>query len=69
MPGHAACPVRGDLAAAEQRVAAAEEVVLGALPKEQQAFFRAAADQAAGVLRAQDPTTDPCMAVEQALQA
>jgi DNA-binding MarR family transcriptional regulator len=56
------------LEVAERRVAAAEEVVLGALPEEQRALFRAAASQAADALHTQDPTTDPCAAVEIALR-
>ncbi|NMO51918.1 MarR family transcriptional regulator [Actinoplanes sp. TBRC 11911] len=58
---------RAILADAEQRVATAEEVVLSALPPEQRELFRAAAGQAAVALHAQDPTTDPCVAVEIAL--
>jgi DNA-binding MarR family transcriptional regulator len=58
---------RAVLAEAEEKVAAAEEVVLGALPEEQRALFRAAAGQAADALHAQDPTTDPCIAVVEAL--
>jgi DNA-binding MarR family transcriptional regulator len=57
------------LADAERRVTAAEEVVLGALPEAQRALFRAAADQAADALHAQDPTTDPCIAVQEALSS
>jgi DNA-binding MarR family transcriptional regulator len=58
---------RAVLAEAEEKVAAAEEVVLGALPEEQRALFRTAAGQAADALHAQGPTTDPCIAVVDAL--
>ncbi|MDW5326730.1 MarR family winged helix-turn-helix transcriptional regulator [Plantactinospora sp. KLBMP9567] len=52
------------LAEAEERVAHAEDHVLGALPAEQRAAFRAAAERAAEAIVSMAPGTDPCLAVK-----
>jgi DNA-binding MarR family transcriptional regulator len=58
---------RQALAEAERRVAHVEEYVLGALPEEQRAAFRDAAERAAEAILAAAPATDPCIAVRSVL--
>ncbi|MFG2767605.1 MarR family winged helix-turn-helix transcriptional regulator [Streptomyces rubiginosohelvolus] len=55
------------LAEAEQRVALAEERVLGGLEAEQRAAFREAVEQAAREIMGAAPGTDPCLAVSRVL--
>ncbi|MGP4086027.1 MarR family winged helix-turn-helix transcriptional regulator [Streptomyces sp. KR55] len=54
---------RQALAAAEERVAHAEDQVLRGLPEEQRDMFRAAVERAAEHIVAATPETDPCLAV------
>ncbi|MEV4410339.1 MarR family transcriptional regulator [Catellatospora sp. NPDC049609] len=55
------------LAAAEERVAHAEDHVLGGLPQEQRVAFREAAERAAEAIVDAAPGTDPCLAVSSVL--
>lgn len=55
------------LAAAEERVAHAEDQVLAGLPGEQRALFRDAAERAADAIVTAVPGTDPCVAVDSVL--
>ncbi|MFC3499809.1 MarR family winged helix-turn-helix transcriptional regulator [Micromonospora krabiensis] len=52
------------LADAEERVARAEDYVLGGLSPEQRAGFRESAERAAEAIVSAAPGTDPCLAVE-----
>ncbi|MEU8004239.1 MarR family transcriptional regulator [Catellatospora sp. NPDC049111] len=56
------------LAAAEQRVAHAEDHVLRGLPQDQRAVFRDAAESAAEAIASMSPGTDPCLAVGSVLE-
>ncbi|GIJ81349.1 hypothetical protein Xph01_57810 [Micromonospora phaseoli] len=58
---------RQTLADAEQRVAHAENHVLGGLPEEQRDVFRDLAERAAEAIHAAAPRTDPCVAVKSVL--
>ncbi|GII55945.1 hypothetical protein Pth03_43340 [Planotetraspora thailandica] len=58
---------RQALADAEQRVAHAEDHVLGGLPEEQRAAFRDFAERAAEAIQDAAPGTDPCIAVTSVL--
>ncbi|MGW3786648.1 MarR family winged helix-turn-helix transcriptional regulator [Micromonospora chokoriensis] len=58
---------RAALAEAEQRVAHAEDHVLGGLPEDQRDAFRDFAARAAEAIHAAAPATDPCVAVRSVL--